>query len=84
MRDWNVLITTVEGHYRQALRLLESWGEVQGTAFFNVIVMKANHPMALLEQLHKIQLSAAEEDFIFSRVIPDRQERCRYTFLKTD
>jgi hypothetical protein len=52
MRDWNVVVTVREGGFTPALRLLETFGPVQKTDFFNTLVMRAQDPLWLLSELH--------------------------------
>ncbi len=53
MRDWNVLVTVHEGGFVQACRLLEPYGQVQSSDFFNVLMMRADDPAWLLTELHR-------------------------------
>jgi hypothetical protein len=40
MGPWNILVTVYEGYYRSALEILEPFGQVRRTEFFNVLVLK--------------------------------------------
>lgn len=53
MRDWNVVITVQEGGYNDARRLLERFGSVQRTDYFNVLVMQIGDYRQLLGQLRE-------------------------------
>ncbi|MCM2358659.1 MAG: hypothetical protein NDI77_10965 [Geobacteraceae bacterium] len=53
MREWNVVVTVHEGGFAPARRLLEQFGEVARTEFFNVLVMRATEPAGLLESLEE-------------------------------
>jgi tRNA(Ser,Leu) C12 N-acetylase TAN1 len=53
MRDWNAVITVREGGFVQACRLLEPYGPVQKSEFFNTLVMRADDPHYLLRALHE-------------------------------
>jgi hypothetical protein len=48
MRDWNVVVTTQPDGYRDACRLLEEYGALERTDFYNVLVMKVADPFAFL------------------------------------
>lgn len=52
MRDWNAVITVHEGGFASACRLLEPFGPVRKTEFFNTLVMRAADPFQLLADLH--------------------------------
>lgn len=51
MRDWNAVITVREGGFAPACRLLEPFGPVRKTEFFNTLVMRAADPFQLLADL---------------------------------
>ena len=51
MRDWNAVATTAEGKFNQAIRFLGLFGAVEKTAYYNVIMVRANDVMALLKAL---------------------------------
>jgi hypothetical protein len=51
MRDWNAVITVREGGFAPACRLLEPFGPVRKTEFFNILVMRAPDPLQLLADL---------------------------------
>ncbi len=51
MRDWNAVITVHEGGFAPACRLLEPFGPVRKTEFFNILVMHAADPFQLLGEL---------------------------------
>ena len=49
--DWNVLVTTRQRGFTLACELLEDFGPVRRTHYYNVIVMKAADPRKLLDDL---------------------------------
>ncbi|BCS52577.1 hypothetical protein [Geobacter sp. SVR] len=51
MRDWNAVITVREGGFVPACRLLEPFGQVVRTEFFNTLAMRAPDPFRLLADL---------------------------------
>jgi tRNA(Ser,Leu) C12 N-acetylase TAN1 len=53
MNDWNVVITVQETGYNQARKLLEKFGPVSRTDYFNILLMRvgdARHFMELLRE----------------------------------
>ena len=54
MKGWNAVITVREGGYSQACRLLERFGEVSKTGFFNTLVMRAADPHKLLDSVEQL------------------------------
>lgn len=51
MQDWNVVVTVQEHGFVDALRLLEQFGPVGKTKYYNVLVMKVEDVPAFLTQL---------------------------------
>lgn len=77
MHDWNAVITVHEGGFVPACRLLEPFGPVQNSGFFNILVMRAANPFRLMADLHgQIAANPAITSWI-SRFMPIRQ---RFTF----
>lgn len=60
MRDWNVVVTVHEGGFVPACRLLEPYGLVRKSEFFNILMMRADDPVWLLSELHR-QLAGSPE-----------------------
>lgn len=52
MRGWNVVVTLHEGGFVPACKLLEPYGEVRRSEFFNILMMRADDPVWLLGELH--------------------------------
>jgi tRNA(Ser,Leu) C12 N-acetylase TAN1 len=52
MHEWNAVITVHEGGFAPACRLLEPFGPVRKTEFFNTLVMRSADPFQLLADLH--------------------------------
>lgn len=70
MKDWNVIITVFQDGFREALRALRKWGEVEHGHFHNVLAMKVDDPMALLAAIEEqIKVEPTLFDAI-SRVSP--------------
>lgn len=51
MQDWNAVITVQDGGYNQALKLLEPFGPVARTDYYNILVMRSGDPLQLLDAL---------------------------------
>ena len=47
--DWNVVITLPEDTFREARGMLSRWGRVEGTGYYNVLVMQVAEPGVFLE-----------------------------------
>jgi tRNA(Ser,Leu) C12 N-acetylase TAN1 len=70
MRDWNVVVTVREKGFILACELLEEFGRIQKTAYFNVLVMKVENAQEFLEGLQKeISQDPGIMNFL-ARVIP--------------
>jgi tRNA(Ser,Leu) C12 N-acetylase TAN1 len=70
MKDWNVVVSVCEGHFPQACKLLEQYGLVEKTDFFNVLVMKVDDLRALLDALRKRMVEDPESLSCVSRLVP--------------
>ncbi len=51
MRDWNVLITVHEKAYGRVRNLLNEFGPIQRTEFFNVLIMRCSYVDEMLTRL---------------------------------
>ena len=70
MHDWNVIISIHERGFRETIRLLEPFGSINRTDYFNVLVMKTDDIELLKETLwREITESPGILNFI-SRVVP--------------
>jgi len=68
--DWNAVVTIYQDGYRRALHALRNFGSVERSGYYNVLVMIAEDPMALLEAIERrTEESPALYDAI-SRVAP--------------
>ena len=70
MRDWNAIITVHEGGFVEACRLLEPFGRVQKTDFFNILVMRAADPFQVLATIHEQLAGNADIARWISRFMP--------------
>lgn len=53
MKDWNVVVAVYQDGFRRALHALRKLGEAERSSYHNVLVMKVEDPMALLEAIEK-------------------------------
>ncbi len=70
MYEWNAVITVSERGYRQAIELLEEFGSVHRTEFFNVLVMQADDIEFLMETLRERILKNPEIRSFLARLVP--------------
>lgn len=70
MKDWNVVVTVFQDGFRRAVHALQKLGQTERSPYHNVLVMKVDDRLALLEAIEKItQENTALYDAI-SRVAP--------------
>ena len=70
MKDWNAIVCVYQDSFRRALRVLREFGSVERSPFFNVLVVKVEDPVALLEAIEeRAKVHPALYDAI-SRVAP--------------
>lgn len=73
MKEWNIIISVFQDGFRQALRALRKFGEVERGHFHNVLAMAVDDPMALLSAIEEqIKHEPALFDAI-ARVAPAMQ-----------
>jgi tRNA(Ser,Leu) C12 N-acetylase TAN1 len=53
MRDWNVVVCVYQEGFRRVLRLLREIGAAERSAYYNVLVMRAEDPVAALAAIEK-------------------------------
>ncbi len=68
--DWNVVVTVREGGFIRACQLLEDFGPVKRTEYFNVLVMKVEEIDYLLETLRQWITSDPSILTYLARVMP--------------
>jgi len=73
MHDWNAVITVREGGFAPACRLLEEFGLVRSTGFFNTLVMRTDDPFRLLADLQGQLAGSPAIAAWISRFMPIRQ-----------
>lgn len=54
MRDWNIIVTIYQEGFRRALRALQDIGPAESGPYHNVLVMKVDDPMAVLEAVERL------------------------------
>jgi tRNA(Ser,Leu) C12 N-acetylase TAN1 len=70
VKDWNVVISLFQDGYRHARRLLKERGPVERSLYHNVLVMKVDDPIVVLETIERMtEENPALYDAI-SRVAP--------------
>jgi len=69
MEDWNVVAVVHENGYSRAFAVLEEFGPVSRTVFFNVLVMRVQEPRMMLERLRVLFAENSEIRSILSRVV---------------
>ena len=70
MKDWNLVVTIFQDGFRRALRALRVLGAIERTPYHNVLAMKVDDPVRVLEAIEsKTHESTALYDAI-SRVSP--------------
>jgi tRNA(Ser,Leu) C12 N-acetylase TAN1 len=53
MEDWNVVVSTRDGAFNQAMNCLRSFGTVHRTGLYNVVVMRVADVAEFLNALHE-------------------------------
>ncbi len=70
MKEWNVVVTVHEGGFSQARRLLEQFGDLEKTGFYNILVMRSTDPVGLLESLEDLARRDSGVIAPLARVMP--------------
>lgn len=70
MSDWNVVVSVREGSYVRACRILEKFGPVSRTDFFNVLVMKVDNIQSVLDEIKTRILENPESYSFLTRMVP--------------
>ncbi|MBI5018040.1 MAG: hypothetical protein HZB55_21450 [Deltaproteobacteria bacterium] len=73
MKDWNVVASAQPEGYRRARRILETWGPVAKTDYFNVLVARVDDEETLLEGLRAAAEKEPEVFHTLGRVVPARE-----------
>jgi tRNA(Ser,Leu) C12 N-acetylase TAN1 len=53
VKDWNVVISVYQDGFRRALRALQQFGQAERSPYHNVLVLKVEDPIAVLDAIEK-------------------------------
>jgi tRNA(Ser,Leu) C12 N-acetylase TAN1 len=70
MWDWNVVITVQDGNFTRVRQLLDRYGKIKRTDFYNVLVMKVDDVSAFHEQLAEHGARKPDILRLIGRVMP--------------
>jgi adenylyl- and sulfurtransferase ThiI len=70
MQDWNVVVSVRDRHYQKSRRLLEEYGLVSQTAFFNVLLLKVDSIETFLRRLQARYEAGTELRECLGHVVP--------------
>jgi tRNA(Ser,Leu) C12 N-acetylase TAN1 len=70
VKDWNVVVTVYEEGYRPAQRILRQLGQTSPSSYHNLLLMKVDDPVALLETLKERAEAEPGLAEVISRVAP--------------
>ena len=70
MSNWNLIVTTSEGKYTQALGFLARFGIVKPTSYYNVVMMEVRNIPELMEFLAQEWESQGGRLLLLQRVVP--------------
>lgn len=79
MENWNLVATTAEGKYTQALKFLAPFGIVKTTSYYNVVMMHVRDTPELMTLLAKEWQTQDGRLLLLKRVVP-----VTYTFNFSD
>lgn len=70
MRDWTVVASTYSEGYERGRQLLEQFGRVARTDYFNVLVLRPDEPEEFLERFATMVANVPAVLEVLSRVMP--------------
>jgi tRNA(Ser,Leu) C12 N-acetylase TAN1 len=70
MGNWNLIVTTAEGRYTQALGFLARFGVVKPTSYYNVVMMQVYDIPALMGSLAQEWERQGGRLLLLQRVVP--------------
>lgn len=70
MENWNLVATTAEGKYTQALKFLARFGIVKTTSYSNVVMMHVRDTLELMTLLAKEWQTQGGRLLLLKRVVP--------------
>lgn len=68
--EWNVIVTVTERGYPEVRSLLQEYGHVEKSDFFNVLVMQVDDMEAFLEAMRRLYESLPPILTYIGRIIP--------------
>ena len=68
--EWNVIVTVTERGYPVVRRLLQEYGRIEKSGFFNVLVMWVDDKEAFLEAMRTLYAAPPPELIYIGRIIP--------------
>ena len=68
--DWNVVVTVYDGEFKEAFRLLRSYGEVAGTDYWNVLAMRVEDVAEFVRALESATRADATIPNAVARIVP--------------
>lgn len=77
IKDWNVLVTAQERHFKQALRTLHRFGKAGSTDFYDVMVLRVEDIPEFLQEVREAYEREPEFATLFGRFAPVTR---RFTF----
>jgi tRNA(Ser,Leu) C12 N-acetylase TAN1 len=72
MGNWNLIVTTAEGRYTQALGFLARFGVVKPTSYYNVVMMQVFNIPVLMDFLAQEWESQGGRLLLLQRIVPMR------------
>lgn len=73
MKDWNVIVSVYQDGFTPALHALEKLGPVDRTPYYNILVMKVDDPMSVLDAVEQQSEEIPALYDAISRVAPAMQ-----------
>lgn len=70
MHDWNVVVSLHEQHFPEAFGLLNPFGDVGRTGFYNVVVLRVEETRAFLDKLYRYAREEPRMFEVLSHVMP--------------
>jgi tRNA(Ser,Leu) C12 N-acetylase TAN1 len=70
MKDWNVVISVYQDGFKRAVRALQQFGPVERSPYHNVLLMKVDDPIALLEGVERLTDEIPAVYDAISRIAP--------------
>lgn len=70
MHEWNVVVSVHEGGYKRARQMLEEFGRVSRTDFYNVLVLQVSDIATMLETLRERLSTDDQVRTTLARVVP--------------